>query len=126
MIKRYKTISGIRGILEGSRVEDVEFEYQDSMLDLAKANAVYPDTYYSIISNSTELNRRRDDEWREENPNPEPYMHEPSLMSVMMPSSLPCVTIQIGIQTFHFDEDVETMFSLVCNERNDYETIRRE
>lgn len=118
MIKRYETISGVRGILEGTRIKDVEFEYQDSMLDLAKVNAVYPDTYYSTISNSTELNKRRDDEWREKNPNPGPYMHEPSLMSMMMPSSLPCVTIQIGTQTFHFDYDVETMFRLVCNERN--------
>ena len=121
MLKQYKTISGIKGILEGARVEDIEFEYQDSLLDLAKANAVYPDTYSSIISNSTEFNKRRDDEWREQNPNPGPCMHEPSLMSMMMPSSLSCVTIQIGTQLFYFDEDRKFMFDLVCQERNDNE-----
>ncbi len=126
MIKRYKTISGIRGILEGTRIEEVEFEYQDSMLDLAKVNAVYPDTFTSTISNLEEYWDRRNKKWHEENPNPKLGFHEPSMMGTLTPSFLPCVTIQIGTQTFHFNEDVETMFTLVCNERNDYETIRQE
>lgn len=121
MLKLYKTICGLKGILKGARVVSIEFEYQDVMLDLADVSAVYPDIYCDIISNSTELNRRRDAEWREENPNPGPCIHAPSLMSLMIPSELPCVTIQIGTKIFHFDEDSKTMFDLVCQERNDNE-----
>ena len=124
MLKLYKTISGLKGILEGTRIPNVEFEYQDSMLDLAEVNAVYPDKYFSIISNSTEFNKRRDDEWIKENPNPSPGMYPPSVMSTLMASNLPCVTIQIGAQLFHFNEDQKIMFDLVCTERNNENSTR--
>jgi hypothetical protein len=105
MLKQYKVISGIHGVLEGLEVLWVEPEYEEVMIDLAEVNAVYPDTYFSVISNIQELNKRRDDNWRKENPDPGPCMHEPSMMGVPMPSKVSCTTVQIGTKLFHFDMD---------------------
>lgn len=116
MLKEYKTISGLYGSLEGAEVKEVYFEFQEVMLDLTKVISVYPDTYTSLISNWEEHNKRRDDEWRAENPNPEPCMHPPSMMTVSLGSSLPCVTIEVGTKLFHFAAPAFVIFDLVARE----------
>jgi hypothetical protein len=116
MLRRYRTICGLRGILEDARIKDVVFEYQDTMLDLAKVNAIYPDTYAHTISNWEEFERLRDEKWREVNPDSQ-YKAYPPSMSYPLPSRRSCVTIQIGAKVFHLDEDLEVMFARVYTER---------
>ncbi len=119
MIKQYKTICGLKGILEGEVIKDIEFEYQECQLDLVQTSAIFPDIFSQVISNAGEFHKRRDDRWSKENPNPQMGEYPPSLMGHLMASSRACVTIQIGTQLFYFDEEQQTMFDLVCRERND-------
>ena len=116
MLKQYEVISGLYGIFEGAEVDIVEFEYQDVMLDLAQAVSVCPHTYCGAISNWKEHNKRRDDEWHKKNPHPEPWIHPPSMMTTSVQAMLPCMTIQVGTQSFYFDKDQDAMFYLVSKE----------
>lgn len=118
MIKLYKTLSGLYGVLEDDKIVEVIPEYQESLLDLAQANAVYPSVFSAALSNLEEWNRRRDEKWRKANPNPEPCMHAPSLMSFSLPHTRPCIVVQIGNQLFYFDEESDVVFDLVVKEKS--------
>lgn len=118
MIKQYKTICGITATLDGLEINDIRFVCEDALLDLAKANAVYPATYTAFNDVMSEWMKRNDEKWIKDHPNPTPGIHKPSLMGTLPLTSLSCMNVQIGDQLFYFDKDQKTMFDLVCAERN--------
>lgn len=118
MLKQYTVIYGIRGILEGTRIERGEFELQEVMLDLAQVISVQPQEYWGTISNWKEHNDLRDEEWHRENPDPLSCMHPPSMMTTGPMATLPCTMVQIGTQTYYFPEEASVIFRLVAKELN--------